>query len=511
MNSRWTKWILTVILIASFGFSAFASNGTQIGTVGARSTAMGSNFRGLADDWSAFFFNPAGITQLNKLTIGISMGLIAPRGSYTPFNLDQLPFSGMGAVTEGTLLNQKDLVKQNFMVPALGIFYKPTDKLSVGVGVSAPFGLGAKYDLMKIPDTYGNANASDLDGNESLSDHQVVNVQAVAAYKLTDKLSVGASAGYIPVGKMKLNQMVLPSYLKAAPALTNLVAILKGTKVWNPDHERLVVESILDGKGNAISASLGILFKPSENLSFGLSGKYYSDLELTGTFKQKTHFPGAPPTYAAGIKGYFASIKGAQTLDSLTALGGLALGFGGKTSEENWDAKAILPLPMTVGGGVAYKPFPRLTLVADLSLTRWSTWKIINVDLTSTTSTQTKTMDENWKNTLEYGLGAEFRALEKEGMKLDLRVGAYTTGSPVPSETLSALLMDPSRRYVLTGGFGVNLGKISLDLAGEYVTFSNDYPATKYFYDTTLGQPENMPGKYLFHAIVITGGVTINL
>ena len=76
--------LLGVILSISIMTSAVASNGSQIGTVGARSTAMGSCFRGLADDWSAVFFNPAGLTQLGKITIGGSLGIIMPGGDYPP-------------------------------------------------------------------------------------------------------------------------------------------------------------------------------------------------------------------------------------------------------------------------------------------------------------------------------------------------------------------------------------------------------------------------------------------
>ena len=83
MMRKFTATALCILLTMAIFSTVSASNGTQIGNVGARSTAMASCFRGLADDWSAVFFNPAGLTQLGtKWTIGGSMGIIMPSGSY---------------------------------------------------------------------------------------------------------------------------------------------------------------------------------------------------------------------------------------------------------------------------------------------------------------------------------------------------------------------------------------------------------------------------------------------
>jgi long-chain fatty acid transport protein len=502
-SSIFIAFVLALILVSS----VLASNGTQIGTVGSRSTAMGSNFRGLADDWSAFFFNPAGITQLGpgKWTVGFSGGLIAPRGSFTPIGLPTNPYSGM-------YTDKRDLVDQNFFVPAFAIYYKLSEKFTVGAALCAPFGLGAKFDIYKASAAYGNSKLEeDLAGAELYSDHMVVNAQAVAAYKFSDFISVGGTVGFIPVGKMQLNQINLPEFLKVLPPLAGVAAILKGAKVWVPDHDRLVVTNLLDGDGTAMSASLGLLLKPLKNLSLGYSFRYCTDLKLTGTMNQKVHLPGAAAAYPVAIKGYFTGIKGAQTLDSLMALGALGQAFNGKTTDTTYDAKANLPLPITFGGGFAYKPFPRLTLVGDLSWTRWSKWGSIDVDETINGRTKTVSMEESWENTIEYGLGAEFRALAKENMSLDLRGGFYTAASPAPNSTVNPTLLDPSRRYVFTAGFGLNFGKWSFDVAAERVMFANDTPSSLYFYDSATGMPKNYPGKYEINATVISGAVSINM
>ena len=66
-----------LICLSSFGFS----NGLNLNGLGARMVAMGGAFVGLADDFSAFLWNPAGLAQLKGTTIGLSGDVIIPKGT----------------------------------------------------------------------------------------------------------------------------------------------------------------------------------------------------------------------------------------------------------------------------------------------------------------------------------------------------------------------------------------------------------------------------------------------
>ncbi len=516
---------ILLILIVVFVGSLFASNGTQIGTVGTKGTGMGSNFRAIADDWSAFHYNPAGLTQLkDKWTVGFSLGMIMPRGSYMPdaFPATRAPFPGLST-------DKATLVEQNFAVPSFAIFYKVSEKLTVGLGAAGPFGLGAKFDIIEIPTAYGNDTALE-NTDETTSDHQVVSIQPTAAYKLSEKVSVGINIGYIGLLKspklvstyMKLNQVAVPEYgaviQEQSPtsyvSYQQLVGLLQLAGVYNTDHSRLIVENIMDGeKGTAWNIGLGVHIKVNEKLSVGASGRYYTDLKLKGTMIRKVHFPGDyQGVYAATATGYFAQLPGNDTVDSLTALGGIQQIFNGTTSSTTYDAEADLPLPMTLGAGVAYKPMPKLTLTADVSWTHWSTWETIGISLTDPTgATETVSMKENWKNTFEYGAGAEYCVLEKENMKLDLRGGFYMVDTPSPQSTISPTILDPKKRTVLTAGLGLALEKITFSVSYERIILGeaviNDYV----FDDNGLGTNENWAGIYELNANVITFGTSIGL
>ncbi len=492
--------VLFFVLILILNNPVSASNGTQIGTVGARSTAMGSCFRGLADDWSALFFNPAGLTQLNgKWTIGISNGLIMPRGSYTAndYFLTAFPFSGMD-------LNQVDATAQNFFVPSLGILYKSSEKLTFGLGIYAPFGLGSEWDLINLPASYGNTTGISKD-KESFSDHQVINIQPTIAYKISDKLSIGLGLSYI-WGKMDLD-MVKLTFNPAAASWAYLTAAFAQSGITLPaltlDQYRLVLENNLSGSGSAYGANVGIHYQADDKLSIGISLRYNSDLKLSGDNKQIIIMHGDAAKYATLNAVPDAAYASEQDPTGTATKQGLLALFSGMNIPTTSDVTADLPLPITAGAGFAYKATDQLTFVADFSWTQWATWDVIEVEVEGSDNLE---LEQDWKNTIEIGGGVEYVL----SPKFALRAGYYTVGSPVPDETMSPTIPDPNRRHVITGGFGLNLGKINFNLAGEYVIFS-DKEVDSYEFDFATGIADNYAGSYKFNAFVITAGAQINL
>jgi long-chain fatty acid transport protein len=477
--------------------SVFASNGTQIGTVGARSTAMGSCFRGLADDWSAVFFNPAGLTQLGEWTVGVSGGLIMPRGSYTPLQYPTVPNASL-------YTDQRDLVKKNFPVPAIGLFKRASKKMVVGIGVYAPFGLGTEFDLFHVPAGYGNADAiTAFNTHETYSDHQVICVQPTVAYQVTEKLSVGAGFTFM-WGSMEIDQLMFPTnpilgVIQQTPALAPLLAP-------SADQTRLIVSNNLKGNGLAYGVNVGLKYDLLKNLSIGVSGRFSTDLKLKGQAVQKTYMPGDAVKLAT-INALPDALVPPAEKQQLGAL------FSGQTLTQIYDdaVKADLPLPYTIGAGLAYKPISSLTITADASLTHWASWGSIPIKLSDGGS---EVMLTDWKNTLEIGGGAEWKALEMGSKKLFLRAGFYTVDTPAPDKYMNPTILDPNRRNVFTAGIGINHGNVKLDVAFEDVMFADktiaDYNMTAW--TSTIGPYAlNYAGKYVFSAKVITVGLSVGM
>src|SRR5512134_2718085 len=124
---------LVLLLTASTSFAA----GFRLPEAGNKANAMAFAFTAQADNPSAIYFNPAGLTQLegNNIMLG---------GTYVKENGGE--FTGTTPLTGGATVSetQKDL---DFFIP--NMYYTYTSKegwIAFGVGVFAPFGLGQEYN-----------------------------------------------------------------------------------------------------------------------------------------------------------------------------------------------------------------------------------------------------------------------------------------------------------------------------------------------------------------------------
>ena len=72
-----------IISVLSLALTAgLFSNGLSLNGVGSRASAMGTAYVGLADDWSAVFFNPAGLIQMKEDNLSLFITNIMPSGTY---------------------------------------------------------------------------------------------------------------------------------------------------------------------------------------------------------------------------------------------------------------------------------------------------------------------------------------------------------------------------------------------------------------------------------------------
>jgi long-chain fatty acid transport protein len=124
------------------------------------------------------------------------------------------------------------------------------------------------------------------------------------------------------------------------------------------------------------------------------------------------------------------------------------------------DATATLTLPASTSFGLAYK-FRAFTLEGDAQWTEWSSYKNLRVDLANGTFSQSA---KDWHNTWTLRLGGQY-SLNKY---LDLRAGFVWDETPIPRRTLDPLVPSGNRK-MYCGGMGINLGKLTFDLAYSYL------------------------------------------
>ncbi len=172
--------ILKTSSLLLLGTISHASYGAGFAIIEQSVTGLGRAFAGsaaTAEDASTVFFNPAGLVYLKQSEMDFAINYIAPNSR---FNND-----GTSSPSDGGDYGDagKNAVLPNFY------YAKPlNEKVAIGFGVTAPFGLVTEYN----EDWVGRYFAVK-------SDLKTINFNPSIAFKPTDKLSIGfgVSAEYI--------------------------------------------------------------------------------------------------------------------------------------------------------------------------------------------------------------------------------------------------------------------------------------------------------------------------
>lgn len=145
--------------------------------------ARGNAFAATADNPSAIYYNPAGITQLEGQQVQAGVNLLGLRDSYTS--------------PAGQKFDTKDELQA---LPEVYYTFSPKNlPLSAGLGVYAPFGLGLEW-----PDTVGFRQLA-LKG-----EMEYITFNPVIAWKICDQLSIGAGP-MLNYANTTLSQGLLPA------------------------------------------------------------------------------------------------------------------------------------------------------------------------------------------------------------------------------------------------------------------------------------------------------------
>lgn len=474
-----------LLIVLTYTVSVFPS-GVSLTGIGARATALGGNFRAVANDWSAMFWNPAGISQLQGLHVGASFELVMPGAKYT-FTQNTPAF---GIYRTAQFENEP----RTFPIPAAGIVYG-LGKMSFGLSVYAPFGLGSKWDAMDTK-SYNDAYPE----FEFEDDLQVIDIHPTFALKLNDKLSVGVGVGFVMSDITIRKPKTTPNPVALNPAL---LPLLQGFGLATPAFNHILTETELEGNGNNFSVNFGVKYNLTENLSLGLSGVYYNDISLDGKISATTYYAKANQAIMPQLSAQLDQLISAGMLTP--ALKAQILGvYSGQKSMvyDKAKADATLPLPMTVGGGLAFTGIEKLLISADVSWTQWSAWDVIDIAIENGSKSE---LVQKWEDGIRIGLGLEYALMEP----LALRAGYYTEPSAIPDETLTIVIPDINRRHVVNLGASYKLGPLNLFASYEKILIG-DREITKWQASDDLTDFNNMAGQYKMNVNNVMFGVGYN-
>lgn len=336
-------------------------------------TGLGRAFAGsaaVADDASTIFFNPAGLTQLRHTELAAGIHYISPQSDFTDDN-SRLPAAlGAGALTGG----DGDDAGEDAIVPNLYYAQALNDKVFMGIGINAPYGLVTDYN-----DSWqGRYHAI-------RSDLKTININPTLAFKANDKLSLGfgISLQYID---LELSQAVDFGAVCAAAAV-GACAIPQG----------------FDGKVKITADdwswgyNLGLLYQVTDATRLGLSYRSKISHHLKGDGKFRI------PNNAA-VQGTAA-----------------ATGF----ADGNIDGKVTLPESASLA--VHHQLNNKVSLAADISWTGWSRFEDLTINSDDSVRLNSS-KEEDWENTLRYALGIDYQHNDKWAF----RSGIAYDESPLP-------------------------------------------------------------------------------
>lgn len=181
------KWMilggLSLSLILAAGCAT--AGGYNLAGVGPKALAMSGAFRAIADDWSAAYWNPAGLAgQENKISLeGKSL---FPMVWLTP----QVSSSYAGYENYRNGIEQTCAAKA-YPVPGMGLVYGINDKLTAGLGVFAPSALGAVWKDLYTGPPYNYGNTVPYPEEGWSSDLKVIDIHPTLAYRVNYCLRLG--------------------------------------------------------------------------------------------------------------------------------------------------------------------------------------------------------------------------------------------------------------------------------------------------------------------------------
>lgn len=156
-------------LAAAISVACGSANAAGYALIEQSASGMGNAYAGaaaIAEDASTIWFNPAGMTRLNKDQVVVAGHYVMPEAEFTD--------TGSASPTFNDTTDEAALVGNFYWVRDLGGGTK------FGLGIGTPFGLATKYD----PGWTGRYHAID-------SELRSLNFNPAVASKVTERLSLG--------------------------------------------------------------------------------------------------------------------------------------------------------------------------------------------------------------------------------------------------------------------------------------------------------------------------------
>jgi long-chain fatty acid transport protein len=408
--------IFTLFITLSLPAGKGYASGINVEGLGVRAMSMGGAFVGLADDASAIFWNPAGLSQLRGS--GMAMGVYTmtpdindddgvtnrrvgdPNDPYDPNKGDIFPAFYDSEPTSFDDTDELWLLAAT--MPSI-VAYKNYGRFTVAGGFFGTGGAYSKYnDTIRDPVTDAKIDA------DVFALLALLTFNTSIGYQVTDKLSLGVG-------------------------LDLLVNIWRG----DADKEYLAPDSSLDYGYNLRLRKWGYGFQGN----FGALYKFNDQWSIGAIYRTGSSF----------------KLKG----DTSVRLAGGSAIEPFKTKEKS-DGHTDFKYGASWGIGLAYKPTEKLTLTFDFTENDWTdfNWPGSNSSYVDEGKfLQDSNGDPGWRRAHGYHVGMEFKKTDR----VTLRAGYLNEASGVPSEFENTITTTIGDMQIVNIGMGVKYDKWTVD------------------------------------------------
>ncbi len=435
------RWFLTLTFLFFVFSLSYAAHVDTLG-IGAKASSLGGAFTAMADDFSALYYNPAGLAQIKDRELSLGAAFVNANLQAHGHVIDRT-----GSVPEERRTNVKDNT-QLLVYPHWGLVY-PLPKTIYGKKVTFAVGGYVPYGLWHKEEHDPDKNVLAYSAYEAYY-YRIVHAQPTIAVQLTDRLYFGIGIALGESRAAQKKRLYVPAYIREGafvfPTLVPL-ANLHNSKVKVRFKDQF-----------NWSLNMGLLYKLRDNLQIGLT---YRGPTKTRFFAHATAYD------PSGRR--IESINGHMCYDH----------------------------PEQIAFGVLWKPIPKWSLEADIEWVHWDRNSYMKITYNryfleryfraeyaklglpqpviegmiaelkkEGVIHKNLYIKRRWRNTIKFHFGTQYEVNDW----LTLRAGYFYDPPTVPEKTLEYGFADVTKRlFALGAGFKLFGGKLLVDVAYQYL------------------------------------------
>lgn len=404
---------------------------TQSACMNARN---GAGIAAPCNDGSAVYYNPAALARQNG-AVSLGVTLIEQSGSF---------------VYDTTAI-EVERTPRSMPVPHGWATWRPSERIGIGFGVWAPYGLSIDWPTCAAdePGCADNFEGRFVGYDQSL---RGLYFQPTVAYELIPgRIALGVGVDVVK-GDVEIHRRLdLSKQRLAIPGLTGVETFAQLGVPHNTDFADIA----LTGDAWGFTGHVGAHVTITPTLSLG--ARYLHSVELA--FEGDADFSQVSTGLLIGPLGVIPA--GTRMDDFLSAFG--VFDEGGPAADQPFAATITLPAQAVVG--VAFQPTHDLRFMADYQWTQWSAWDEVAVefgDEEDLTGAPDETLIFDYQDASTYRFGADYAFSDR----ITLR-GGFTLADAAATDAAVSPFLPDSRRAFYSGGISFRVGeRLQVDAFG---------------------------------------------